>query len=274
MEIDKTINPDIIFNEKGYPFFGEFAEFYTEVKYLSKPQKRALNKMLAIAKWFLGGNIRGIPFRGFLLEGPPSSGKTYLVFKTASLLARELKSEIEVYLLDSSKIASPRWGEAENKLSSLFESTWKTKERKKIIMIDDIDCLMIRRGTQIAKEWHYAINSVLFHLLDRLNPNETLVIATTNRSDLIDDALRSRLYSIKISLPPIDDLEKIANYLIDEFINNAEVRFILDKEILRKEILSEIKKLSNGEIGIREIERIVIDKCISYIESKLLEEEL
>lgn len=165
-----------------------------------------------ILHFFSSPDSINIPFRGFLLEGPPGNGKTELVKQVARNVAltldRKNRTPVSFFLVDSANIAAAKWGDAEKRLRSFFrEGT--TPGEKVILLLDDIDCLMIKRGASVAVEWHYSINSVLFHQLDKINPTKTMFIATTNRTDLIDDALRSRLYFYDIPALSMEDLEDI-----------------------------------------------------------------
>jgi AAA family ATPase len=223
---------------------------WREVK-LTRSQENTALKIAGIIKFFFKGKARGRlpPFRGFLLEGPPGSGKTQLAWQAA------LMAGAEPIMVDSSNVATPKWGEAEEKLRGLFEGTTSLGDRKRVLILDDIDCLMLKRGLEVAKEWHYSINSVLFHLLDVIDPNQTIVIATTNRPDLIDDALRSRLYSLSIPVPPLEELIEIAGNLLKESgVREEKVPKIVEK------ISSELREMNGPTI--RTVQHLVIRECI------------
>jgi len=206
--------------------------------------------------FFSERNEFDIPFRGFLLEGNVGTGKTEIVKQIVRKLDRRIR---EVYLLfvDGSSIASKGWGEAEQKLKAIFSKA--EKENKKIvILLDDIESLFIARGASLSKEWHYSINSVLFHQLDTLNPFKTIVFATTNKIDLVDDAIRSRLFFVKFPNPTIKQLMKLFE---------AKVRPYVDEGIyqsLKEKIEEELNRLIkiNGNVSIRDVEKAIISNCI------------
>jgi SpoVK/Ycf46/Vps4 family AAA+-type ATPase len=223
---------------------------WREVKLVKSQEKMAL-KIAGIIKFFFKGKARGSlpPFRGFLLEGPPGSGKTQIAWQAA------LIAGAEPVMVDSSNVATPMWGEAEKKLRGFFEEIRFTENRKKVLIFDDIDCLMLKRGLEVAKEWHYSINSVLFHLLDTIDPYQRIVIATTNRPDLIDEALRSRLYSLSIPVPPLEELIEIAENLLRESgVTEDKVPKIVEK------ISSELRKMNSPTI--RTVQHLVIRECV------------
>jgi len=189
-----------------------------------------------------------IPFRGFLLEGPPGNGKTELAKQVARNVAKKLESHgiknLNLLLVDSASIAAAKWGEAERRIKNLFETAKNTTERL-ILLIDDIDCLMIKRGANVAVEWHYSINSILFHQLDNNDPSRIIIIATTNRTDLVDEALRSRLYFYEIN----ELKRKELDFLTEEIVDSM---YIDGKEKLKKrigELLTKLQEnINNGKV--------------------------
>jgi len=197
-----------------------------------------------------------LPFRGFLLEGPPGNGKTEIAKQAARIVGSQLRNyNVYFMFIDSADIASPKWGDAENKIRRIFRVA-NDQNSKTILLFDDIDCFMIKRGAEISKEWHYSINSVLFHEIDNLNPSRIIILATSNKPHLIDDALRSRLYSIQVPAPTIDDLIEIAKQiLLKNEISAEKIDRII--EDIKNKILNEKKHLS-----IRTIQHELVIKCI------------
>lgn len=213
-----------------------------------------------IEAFFTDPSLGDLPFRGFLLEGPPSTGKTEIARQVVRKTMERITDSnyiIEYKLVDGADIAAPKWGEAEKKLRKVFNKETSTgKNSKKIIIFDDIDCLMLNRESGISKEYHFSINSILFHELDKLKPSRTLIIATTNKPKLIDDALRARLKPIEVPRPPIEELLTIARDLLEKYIvDEGEVNALVN-EIE--------KKLRNDEIkrDLRSIQHIVTEEVI------------
>lgn len=176
--------------------------------------------MLRTCEFFFKGKLimKNPPFRGFLLEGPPGTGKTELVKQVARKLDNRLSS-VNFALIDGASIAAPKWGEGERNLRDAFhridELRKQHKDSKMIVLFDDIESLMVSRGASLAKEWHYAINSILFHELDATDPSNLLVCATSNRPDLVDEAIRTRLYPISIEPMHFSELKPVVEEILD-----------------------------------------------------------
>ena len=120
-----------------------------------------------------GVPVHSFPFKGFLLEGPPGTGKTEVVNQVVRRLGRRLEgfASVKRMFVDGASIAAPRWGDAEKALHQVFSEATNVKAGTKVIIhFDDIESLMLARGAELAKEWHYSINSILFHEVDKLDP--------------------------------------------------------------------------------------------------------
>jgi len=209
-----------------------------------------MDEMISIIKHFFSSpNRLKIPFRGFLLEGPPGTGKTELVKQVARIVGNEIKRDVYFILIDSADIAAAKWGEAERKIKYYFNAPLKPEERL-IILIDDIDCLMIKRGANVAVEWHYSINSILFHELDKIDPTNMILIATSNRTDLIDDALRSRLYFYNVKDLTLDDL----NDVLEDVIKNLSIDEKYEEKLKKRVYEYLLDEKSSKSPNIRDIQ--------------------
>ncbi|MEM2292938.1 MAG: ATP-binding protein [Nitrososphaerota archaeon] len=226
---------------------------------LVETQEEICRRIVSIAKFFFKGGfgLQEIPFRGFLLEGPPGNGKTEIAKQATRRISYEI-GNVYLRFVDSAKIARPEWGKAEEILREQFVID---SRKRVVILLDDIDCLLIKRGTEIAKEWHYSINALLFHQLDMMDPSNIMVIATTNRPSLVDYALRSRLYVIKIPQLSIKELMIIAENMLEQTwpITKKSLNKTLKEEILRN-IHEELKNRKNPSV--RDVQHLIITLCI------------
>ena len=211
-------------------------------------QESIVNRIIKIANYVFRNEIK-LKFAGFLLYGPPGNGKTEI----AKQAAKRIKdaNPAKILLVDGSDIASPRWGDAEEKLKKIFLG--EANGEKRIIIFDDIESTLMSRDVEIAKEWHFSINSVVFHFLDDINHSDTIVIATTNKKEMVDPALISRLYPISVNLlskPQLKqfllDLLKDEDYGIDTFeiektiASKIEAGTVMSLRDIEHEILLEV----------------------------------
>ncbi|MCG6896576.1 MAG: ATP-dependent zinc metalloprotease FtsH [Thiocapsa sp.] len=128
----------------------------------------------------LGGRIP----RGVLMVGPPGTGKT--------LLARAIAGEARVpfYSISGSDFVEMFVGVGASRVRDLFEQAKKAAPC--IIFIDEIDAVGRRRGAGLGgghDEREQTLNQLLVEM-DGFAGNEgIIVIAATNRADVLDPAL-------------------------------------------------------------------------------------
>lgn len=121
---------------------------------------------------------------GVLLEGPPGTGKT--------LLAKAVAGEAGVpfFSISGSDFVEMFVGVGASRVRSLFEDAKKAE--RAIIFIDEIDAVGRRRGAGMGggnDEREQTLNQLLIEM-DGFEGNESIiVIAATNRSDVLDPAL-------------------------------------------------------------------------------------
>lgn len=225
-----------------------------ETKLLSY-QETIVKKIVKIADYMFKNDVQ-LKFSGFLLSGPPGNGKTEIAKQAAIRISEGVP--VNISLLDGSDIASPKWGDAEEKLKKAFNGGAESKiSEKKIIIFDDIESTLMSRDSSISKEWHFSINSVAFHLLDDVDHSNTLVIATTNKPEMVDPALVSRLYQI-----PIPAMSK---ELIEEFckLSLQNGNFDVDKEKVLKSLEMKIKE---GKINsLRDVEHEILLEIVDMV---------
>ncbi|MGE5707956.1 MAG: ATP-dependent zinc metalloprotease FtsH [Bacteroidota bacterium] len=122
--------------------------------------------------------------KGVLLVGPPGTGKT--------LLARAVAGEAKVpfFSISSTEFVEMFVGVGASRVRDLFE---RAKERAPaILFVDEIDAVGRRRGVGVGNvndEREQTLNQLLAEM-DGFEPHqEVIVIAATNRPDVLDPAL-------------------------------------------------------------------------------------
>ncbi|WP_312912474.1 CDC48 family AAA ATPase [Natronosalvus caseinilyticus] len=122
------------------------------------------------------------PPKGVLLHGPPGTGKT--------LMAKAVANEIDAHFktISGPEIMSKYYGESEEQLREVFEEA--EENAPAIVFIDELDSIAPKRE-EVGGDVERRIVAQLLSLMDGLEERGQLtVIATTNRVDAIDPALR------------------------------------------------------------------------------------
>ncbi len=141
-------------------------------------------------------NVR--PPKGILLYGPPGTGKTLL----AKAVANE--SNANFISVKGPELLSKWVGESEKHVREMFRKARQVAPC--IIFFDEIDALAPRRGMDVGTQVTERVVSQLLTELDGLEElKDVVVIAATNRPDLIDPALlRPGRIERHIYIPPPD----------------------------------------------------------------------
>ena len=148
----------------------EKAELEEVVEFLKNPQKFTN----------LGARIP----KGVLLVGPPGTGKTLLAKAVAG------ESNVPFLSISGSDFVEMFVGVGASRVRDLFDQA--KKSRPCIIFIDEIDAVGRQRGTGLGggnDEREQTLNQLLVEM-DGFEANEgIIVLAATNRSDVLDPAL-------------------------------------------------------------------------------------
>ncbi len=153
----------------------------------------------------LGGRIP----RGMLLVGPPGTGKT--------LLARAIAGEAQVpfFSISGSDFVEMFVGVGASRVRDMFETA--KKHNPCIVFIDEIDAVGRHRGAGMGggnDEREQTLNQLLVEM-DGFEPNSsTIVVAATNRVDVLDKALlRPGRFDrqVIVGLPDVRGREQILN---------------------------------------------------------------
>ena len=137
--------------------------------------------------------------RGFLLTGPPGTGKT--------LLARAVAGEAGVpfFAMSGSDFVETFAGVGAARVRRLFQSA--RKHERAIVFIDEIDAVGKSRnagGGADSDERERTLNQLLVEM-DGFTASNVIVLAATNRADLLDPALlRPGRFDRTILVPPPD----------------------------------------------------------------------
>ena len=163
------------------------------IEFLKNPQKFAK----------LGGSIP----RGVLLVGAPGTGKT--------LLAKAIAGEAEVpfYSISGSDFVEMFVGVGASRVRDLFRQARENSPC--IVFLDEIDAVGRKRGTGMGgghDEREQTLNAILVEMDGFDSDKGTILIAATNRPDVLDPALlRPGRFDrqVSIDMPDVKGREKI-----------------------------------------------------------------
>lgn len=152
--------------------------------------------------------------RGILLEGPPGTGKT--------LLAKAIASATNSTFIPiaASEFVELFVGMGAARVRELFKSA--REQKPSIIFIDEIDAVGRQRGAgsnMANDEREQTLNQLLYEMDGFQDNTDIIIIAATNRKDVLDQALLrpgrfDRL--IRVPLPDSDSRAKILDYYLSQ----------------------------------------------------------
>jgi transitional endoplasmic reticulum ATPase len=143
------------------------------------------------------------PPKGILLYGPPGTGKTLLAKAVAT------ESEANFIGVKGPEVLSKWVGESEKAIREIFRKARQAAPC--IIFFDEIDSIVPRRGGRFDSGVTDRIVNQLLTEMDGLERLEgVVVIAATNRPDIIDPALlRPGRFDRLIYVPPPDEKARL-----------------------------------------------------------------
>lgn len=191
----------------------------------------------------LGANIP----HGIMLSGDPGSGKTML----AKAVAKELKGDF--YQMSGSEFVEMFVGLGAGRIRSLFKQARKSK--KAVIFIDEIDSIGKKRGGHDSHgETEQTLNQLLveldgFNSLSKKKKGHVLVIAATNRIDVLDEALlRPGRFdrNIKVNKPNKEGRQQILRVYLKKYAENNDMSLEEVEQNINIERLSRITEGFSG----------------------------
>ena len=159
--------------------------------------------------------------KGVLLEGPPGTGKT--------LLARAVAGEAGVSFIQvsASEFIQMFVGVGASRVRDLFNTA--KKNTPCVIFIDEIDAVGRKRGEQFGgggnEEREQTLNQILTNMDGFEKSDSIIVLAATNRADILDSALtRSGRFDrkVQVGLPDKQGRRKIIDvHLRDKLVEET-----------------------------------------------------
>ena len=172
------------------------------------------------------------PPKGILLYGPPGTGKT--------LLAKAVANETKVNFISvkGPEILSKYVGESERAVRKIFEKARQTSPS--IVFIDELDAIAPKRGLYDNRVSETVVNQLLTEMDGMQELRNVVVLAATNRPDIIDSALlRPGRFDRLIYVPSPDEESRL------KILKTQTKNMPLDKDV----DLEELAKLTENYVG-------------------------
>ena len=138
------------------------------------------------------------PPKGVLVYGPPGCGKTLL----AKAVAKE--SEANFISVKGPEVLSKWVGESEKAIRTIFRKARQAAPT--VVFFDEIDAIASSRGTEVGSRVGERVLNQMLTEMDGLEElHNIVVIAATNRPDLLDPALLRPGRFDRVLLVPVPD---------------------------------------------------------------------
>lgn len=226
--------------------------------------------------------------KGILMSGPPGTGKTLM----AKAVARE--SESNFISVKGPEFFSKWVGESEKAVRETFRKARQAAPT--IIFFDEIDALAPRRGASSDSNVSERVISQLLTELDGLEDlHDVIVLAATNRPDLIDPALmrqgrfdrhimvekpnneaRKKIFKVHTKKKPIADdvnLDALAKKTND--MSGADIASICNEAVMLaiREFVDEGEELTEETTKEAKIHKRHFDEALKKVKKKIEERE-
>ncbi len=159
---------------------------------------------------------------GMLLYGPPGCGKSYISEKFCE------EAGFNFMLIKPSDLSSIYVSGGEEKIGQLFSEAESNSPT--VLCFDEVDAVMPKRTEGINQSISSRVNEFLVQI-NKCSDRGIFVVATTNKPDLIDEAmLRSGRLELQFYIAPPD--EEARQQLFELYLKNRHCEVGLDFSIL------------------------------------------
>lgn len=207
----------------------------------------------------------GIEFpSAVVLHGPPGCGKTFAAEKLIEFLGWPS------FEIDASSVASPYIHETSRKVSEVFDKAMKAAPS--VLVIDEMEAFLADREIGAGTS-HHRVEEVAEFLrrIPEATKNHVLIVAMTNRVDMIDPAiLRRGRFDHIIEMSPATETEVLA--LLEFLLSGIPKETGIDCNVLAKKLAG--RPLSDVSFVVREGARLAARAGRSTIDGSSLEASL
>lgn len=201
----------------------------------------------------------GIDFpSAMILHGPPGCGKTFAVHKLIDFLGWPS------FEIDASSVASPYIHETSKKVAQVF--TAAIEKSPSVLVIDEMEAFLADRDMGSG---HHRVEEVAEFLrrIPEAIENNVLIIAMTNRIDLIDPAIQRRGrfdHIIEVDFANAEEITPLLKNLLKSLPTADDVNV----ELLADELSG--RPLSDVSFVVREAARLTAREALPVIDHAML----
>ena len=202
------------------------------------------------------------PPKGILLYGPPGTGKTLL----AKAVANE--SEANFIGIRGPEVLSKWVGESEKRIREIFRKARQAAPT--VVFIDEVDSIAPMRGGEGDRVTDRLINQLLTEM-DGIEENSgVVVIAATNRPDILDPALlRPGRFDRLVLVPAPDEKARL------EILKVHTRRVPLASDVSLQELAKKTEGYSGADLAalVREAAFVALRRAVSRTSRDLVEDQ-
>jgi hypothetical protein len=212
------------------------------IQSLSQDSFKAIQNRLKENKLRKGINI--------LFYGSPGTGKTELAFQLARMHKRPIMQ------VDISKLMSMWFGESQKLLKNMFSRYKRLVENSSntpILLFNEADGYLSKRLSNISSTVDQTSNALQNIILEEMEKHEGIIIATTNLTANLDNAMERRfLFKINFQQPNIqtkyqiweDKLPDLESSILLELANSYDLSGGQIENVVRKYLMQKVLGLN------------------------------
>jgi hypothetical protein len=207
----------------------------------------------------------GVEFpSAMVLHGPPGCGKTFAVEKLIEFLGWPN------YQIDASSVGSPYIHETSRKVAEVFENA--INNAPSVLVIDEMESFLADRESGAGSSQHRVEEVAEFlRRIPEAVKNQVLIVAMTNRIEMIDPAiLRRGRFDHIIEVGPASEEEVKA--LLDKLVEKLPKNGAIDTNLLAKKLAH--RPLSDVSFVVREGARLAARAGLTHVEMEYFENAL